>query len=118
VRCSEQESAIGMFALQVPEQVLSMSFVVLMIGNLKSYHLGAQGTFKAGGHQNYTAGGVTVALGAAIQLGAPQLKTRQRMQRGKPQLYSWGAPQLHSELNVVLTSLQLKRHLRVLCSGG
>jgi len=31
---------------QVPERVSTKSFVVLIIGNLKSNHLGAQGTFK------------------------------------------------------------------------
>jgi len=31
---------------QVPERVSTKSFVVLIIGNSKSFHLGAQGTFK------------------------------------------------------------------------
>ena len=31
---------------QVPERVSTESFVVLIIGNSKSFHLGAQGTFK------------------------------------------------------------------------
>jgi len=31
---------------QVPERVSTQSFVVLIIGNSKSFHLGAQGTFK------------------------------------------------------------------------
>jgi len=31
---------------QVPERVSTKSFVVLMIGNSKSNHVGAQGTFK------------------------------------------------------------------------
>ena len=30
----------------VHERVLTKSFVVLIIGNSKSFHLGAQGTFK------------------------------------------------------------------------
>jgi len=30
----------------VPERVSTKSFVVLIIGNSKSFHLGAQGTFK------------------------------------------------------------------------
>jgi len=33
---------------RVPERVLTKSFVVLIIGNSKSKHLGAQGTFKTG----------------------------------------------------------------------
>jgi len=32
---------------QVPERVSTQSFVVLIIGNLKSNHLGAEGTFKS-----------------------------------------------------------------------
>ena len=32
---------------QVPERVSTKSFVVLIIGNSKSFHLGAQGTFKS-----------------------------------------------------------------------
>ena len=31
---------------QVPERVSTKSFVVLIIGNSKSFHLGAQGTFN------------------------------------------------------------------------
>ena len=31
---------------QIPERVSNKSFVVLIIGNSKSNHLGAQGTFK------------------------------------------------------------------------
>jgi len=31
---------------QVPERVSTKSFVVLIIGNSKSFHLGTQGTFK------------------------------------------------------------------------
>jgi len=31
---------------QVPERVSTQSFVVLIIGNSKSFHLGAQGTFN------------------------------------------------------------------------
>jgi len=31
---------------QVPERVSTKSFVVLIIGNSKSFHLGAQDTFK------------------------------------------------------------------------
>jgi len=31
---------------QVPERVLTKTFVVLIIGNSKSFHLGVQGTFK------------------------------------------------------------------------
>ena len=33
---------------QVPERVLTKSFVVLIIGNSKSFHLGAQSTFNPG----------------------------------------------------------------------
>jgi len=33
---------------QVPERISTKSFVVLIIGNSKSNHLGAQGTFKDG----------------------------------------------------------------------
>jgi len=32
---------------QVPERVLTKSFVVLIIGNSKSFHIGAQGTFNS-----------------------------------------------------------------------
>jgi len=35
---------------QVPERVLTKSFVVLIIGNSKSFHLGAQGTFNPNPH--------------------------------------------------------------------
>ena len=31
---------------QVPERVSTKSFVILIIGNSKSFHLGVQGTFK------------------------------------------------------------------------
>jgi len=31
---------------QVPERVSTRSFVVLIVGNSKPFHLGAQGTFK------------------------------------------------------------------------
>jgi len=31
---------------QVPERVSTKSFVILIIGNSKSFHLGAQGTFN------------------------------------------------------------------------
>ena len=47
VPCSYYLTAIGKLALlQVPKQVSTMSFVVLMIGNSRSNHLGAQGTFN------------------------------------------------------------------------
>jgi len=34
------------FFAQVPERVLTKSFVVLILGNSKSFHFGAQGTFN------------------------------------------------------------------------
>jgi len=44
---------------QVPERVSTKSFVVLILGNSKSFHLGAQGTFNPQNCQ-VNPGGLTI----------------------------------------------------------
>ena len=51
---------------QVPERVSTQSFIVLILGNSKSNHLGAQGTFNV----NYVCG----SNGALVNLHPPSLR--------------------------------------------
>jgi len=51
---------------QVPERVSTMSFVVLSIGNSKSNHVGAQGTFKGACFRDDPTG---VGVGSLHRLG-------------------------------------------------
>jgi len=52
---------------QVPERVSTKSFVVLIIGNSKSNHLGAQGTFQSA--LVVRDGGARLTRGARIYMG-------------------------------------------------